>query len=273
MQLRSRFLLFAVFVALTHAGTASGQVFSEQDTMFDLLICEPPISTCSFGPGPDDTRFFPVPGLRDDCPPGYSCTCVPSCPICTDWDAQVCIPDPSRRCNTACDCEPGLGCFDGRCIAGFAPVFCCDSDICPADEQCQRRNGEMARCGRDSGDPVCRERIDLVVRAIRKIVEKNSRCRDDSDCVVIDSRTECVGSCGVYVNRRRADRVKPRIERLDRKICGDFEEDGCTFEPVFCLAVILQPSCVDNRCTGAFSTGRPLVRSGESSERGGDPWR
>ncbi len=95
---------------------------------------------------------------------------------------------------------------------------------------------------------MCRKRIDLVSRAIRKVVERNSRCRKDSDCVGINARTECVGSCGVYVNRRRAHRVERRIDRLDRKICGDFEEDGCTFERMFCLAVVLQPVCVDNQC-------------------------
>ena len=248
MQLRSRFLLLVVLVALAHAGAASGQFLTEH-TLFDRAICEPPISTCSFGPEFADSLTSSIPGLRDDCPLGFSCACVPSCEDCDDCDAQVCIPDPSRECKTACDCSPGLGCFDGRCIAGFAPVFCCDSDICPAGQQCQRRNGEMARCERDPGDPVCRERIDLVVRAIRKVVERNSRCRHDSDCVIIDTRTECRGSCGAVVNRRRARWVKRRIDRLDRKICGDFEEDGCTFEPVACPRVIQQPACVDNRCT------------------------
>ena len=249
MQLCTRFLFLAVFVALAQAGAASGQVLSEQDTMFDEPICEPPISTCRIVPYMADSLTSSVVVLRDDCPPGYSCTCVPSCPVCRDCDAQVCIPDPSRRCETACDCEPGLGCFDGVCIAGFAPVFCCDSDICPAGQQCQRRNGEMERCEVDSGDPVCRERIELVSRAIQELVERNSRCRRDRDCVEIDASTQCVGSCGVYVNRRRAHRVQRGIERLDRKICGDFVEDGCAFGPVFCLAVVRQPGCVDNRCT------------------------
>ncbi len=246
MQLRSRFLLLAVLVALAHAGTASGQVLSEQDTTFDGPICEPPISTCRILPYMADSLTSSVVVLRDDCPPGYSCTCVPSCPVCTDCGAQVCIADPSRECNTACDCDPGLGCFDGQCIAGVVAVFCCDSDVCPAGQQCQRRNGEMDRC---EMDPVCRRRIELVSSAIRKVVERNSRCRHDSDCVIIDTRTECRGSCGAVVNRRRARWVKRRIDRLDRKICGDFEEDGCTFEPVACPRVIQQPACVDNRCT------------------------
>ena len=251
MQLRSRFLLLFVFVALAHAGAASGQLLSEQGTRFDGPVCEPPISTCSFGPEAGSLTSS-LPGLRDDCPLGFSCACVPSCEDCDDCDAQVCIPDPSRECKTACDCNPGLGCFDGRCIAGFAPVFCCDSDTCPADQPCQRRNGAWERCEADPGDPMCRERIERVSRAIRRVVEKNSSCRHDSDCVAIRSGTECRGSCGAYVNRWRADRVKRKVERLDRKICSDFEEDGGNFEAVACLAVVLKPGCVDNRCTGVL---------------------
>ncbi len=104
---------------------------------------------------------------------------------------------------------------------------------------------------------MCRERIERVSLAIRKVIEKNSSCRNDSDCVGIRSGTECRGSCGAYVNRWRADRVKRKIERLDRKICSDFEEDGCSFEAVACPAVILNPGCVNNRCTGGVSR-RPL---------------
>lgn len=97
---------------------------------------------------------------------------------------------------------------------------------------------------------MCRERIERVTREIRKLVERNSRCRDDSDCVEIDTRTGCVGSCGAYVNRRRADRVERRIDRLDRRICRDFEEDGCPFGHVLCPAVVLRPGCRNHRCTG-----------------------
>ena len=110
---------------------------------------------------------------------------------------------------------------------------------------------------------MCRERIERVTREIRKVVEHNSRCRHDRDCVAIDTRTECVGSCGAYVSRERADRVEHKIDRLDRKLCGDFEEDGCSFEAVACPAVVLQPGCRDNRCTGVpvAITPQPLGAS------------
>src|SRR4029450_10836295 len=53
----------------------------------------------------------------------------------------------AQQTPTSCDCDAGLRCFDGQCIAGCAPVFCCESDQCPADQQCQHRDGRQDRCG------------------------------------------------------------------------------------------------------------------------------
>lgn len=100
------------------------------------LICPAPISTCQ------EQADAPA-----KCPTGYRCACVPSCPTCRDCAAQVCVPELSKHCRTACDCSPGLMCDDGRCIAGFAPVFCCESDRCPVGQQCQHRDGRLDRCG------------------------------------------------------------------------------------------------------------------------------
>ena len=103
-------------------------------------------------------------------------------------------------------------------------------------------------------------RLHHISSEIQKVIERNGSCRNDSDCVGIHTGTECSGSCGAYVNRKRADRVRRKIKRLDRKICGEFEEDGCTFQQVFCLATSLQPGCVDNRCAGVPVTPIPLPR-------------
>jgi hypothetical protein len=51
-------------------------------------------------------------------------------------------------CNSACDCQAGLACFMGTCQMGFAPVYCCGSNDCPAGEFCQNPTGGMLhRCG------------------------------------------------------------------------------------------------------------------------------
>jgi len=111
-------------------------------------VCEPPISLCGRGPLAFDPAHRPhdSASVSRACPFGYECTCVPSCPACADCPVQVCVPGDQPECRTACDCEPGLGCFEGSCIAGFAPVYCCDSDTCPTGAQCQRRDGRMDQC-------------------------------------------------------------------------------------------------------------------------------
>jgi len=105
----------------------------------DARICPAPVSTCHAASA--DAVIGP-----EACPAGTRCVCVPSCPDCDDCAAEVCVVDGAGHCRTACDCEPGLGCFDGRCLAGFAPVFCCQGDTCPAGEQCQHDDGRMDRC-------------------------------------------------------------------------------------------------------------------------------
>lgn len=54
-------------------------------------------------------------------------------------------------CTTACDCMPGLGCFNGSCTAGNQPVYCCGSSACPATSVCQSATGQYGRCGGGAG--------------------------------------------------------------------------------------------------------------------------
>lgn len=293
-------------------------------------ICPAPISIC---------RDFPFPSLQPfdapilPCPPGSVCTCVPSCPGCRDCAVQVCVPRGGPECRTACDCEPGLGCFAGRCIPGIAPVFCCDSNVCPIGQICQHRDGQMDRCGGvcfddvwlcdptaastssrcgddrvcactascpfclDCGPPVCvprgapvpyrcnekggcanpgdvcvcasscpdckdcplkvcipdcdprcKQRVKQVTHRINRLVRRGSPCQTDRQCVHIDTTTECVGTCGAWVNRRRAPFVEQAIERLDEQICSTYQEDGCPFMTPGCR--LERGKCIEGRCAG-----------------------
>jgi hypothetical protein len=49
-------------------------------------------------------------------------------------------------CTTACDCMPGLGCFNGTCTASNMPVYCCGSADCPSASVCQSSTGQYGRC-------------------------------------------------------------------------------------------------------------------------------
>ncbi|MCH6561606.1 MAG: hypothetical protein IH800_04190 [Myxococcales bacterium] len=163
-----------LLVLLLASGPALAQEWT--DELVDG-ICPAPISLC----GPlSDTRLAPSTAPISVCPAGSVCSCVPSCPACDDCPVQVCVSHGGPECRTACDCEPGLGCFDGRCIAGFAPVFCCDADVCPAGHSCQHRNGRMDRC-----PDIC---VDHVWLCDPTSSLPNQGCGDDRSC-------SCTASC------------------------------------------------------------------------------
>ena len=173
----------AIVVSFVVASAAPGRAVEPASTE---LVCPAPISTCQSDAEPacptgyrctcvpscptcrDCAAQVCVPDINKhcrtacDCPPGLTCDdgrcaagltpvfCCESerCPVgqqCQHGDGR---PDRcGQQCQTACDCEPGLGCFDGQCIAGFAPVFCCEGDQCSAGQQCQHRDGRQDRCG------------------------------------------------------------------------------------------------------------------------------
>ncbi len=325
-------------------------LFAQADSALAQEVCEPPISTCRTGPIPLDAaaslegltaRPVPIPPL---CPGGYECACVPSCPACDDCAVQVCVraPEPEPECKTACDCEPGLGCFEGQCIAGFAPVYCCDSDVCPAGNQCQHRDGRMDRCEEvcvdqvwtcdhpgssdracgddrrcsclascpfcedcgggicvppraptpykcsDDGtcsqpgdrcicasscpecddcaeavcvpdkcdDPMCEERVKNSTAAIEHLIRRANKCERASDCVRIDTGTECRGTCGAWIHKRYERKVSHRIDEIDMRICDGFIENGCPFATPACL--LERPACREGVCVGVPARIEPI---------------
>jgi hypothetical protein len=189
------------------------------------LMCPAPIMVCGNSAG-----------TPDGCPEGYDCACVPSCPNCRDCAARVCVPGAEPECRTACDCEPGLGCFDKKCIAGFAPVFCCESEQCPAGQQCQHRSGRFDRCS--SPDPECRTACDC---------ENGQACRD-GNCVTTDVPAYCCESddCPAgqpCVHRSgREGQCKPKQACADHAwLCGD-DATSCGNDRT-CACSAACPSC------------------------------
>jgi filamentous hemagglutinin len=54
--------------------------------------------------------------------------------------------DLSGTCTTACDCQAGQACFNGRCTAAGQPIYCCSSANCPARAICQNSGGSFGQC-------------------------------------------------------------------------------------------------------------------------------
>lgn len=228
-----RLLRFSLTLTLAAPLAAASALFADSARAQDGLVDPPericrPIQTCRIdGPIPLDPSsaiggaptYEPRP-----CPEGYECTCVPSCPICADCAAQVCVPAPRPQCRTACDCDPGLGCFNGRCIAGFAPVYCCEGDTCPAGQQCQHRDGEMDRC-----HPICED----TYWSCENPGNRDEACGDDRVC-------SCSAACPSCENCGPGVCVPPGSPTPYE--CGD---DGRCAEGDQCVCVSSCPECDD----------------------------
>lgn len=197
----SRRALTAI-AAISIACLVGAAVESRADTNLFESICPAPIQTCTIKPVADTgTGPTSVPP-PDDCPDGYRCVCVPSCPTCTDCATQVCVRDAAKPCQTACDCPPGLACFESQCLAGFAPVFCCEGTQCPLREQCQHRDGSMDRCHSgciDQGSawlcpPTAEPKLEAVPTdpgAVTNDITADSRCGVDKVCACAVSCPGC----------------------------------------------------------------------------------
>ena len=62
---------------------------------------------------------------------------------------------PSPSCISACDCAEGQSCFEGLCIQAAQPSYCCDRDLCPSGNFCDRRDGSRALCSSEGCLTAC----------------------------------------------------------------------------------------------------------------------
>lgn len=83
---------------------------------------------------------------------------------------------------------------------------------------------------------------------IRKMVDRSRRCVRDEDCRRVDTNTECFGTCGAFVNKKRASLVGRAMRYIDHKVCSTYQDDGCPYATPGCL--FQQPACVGGVCTG-----------------------
>jgi hypothetical protein len=94
----------------------------------------------------------------------------------------------------------------------------------------------------------CDERRTMATNRIERIIDHTRPCVRDADCVRIDSSTGCQGSCGMWVHKRFAARVRKFIEHVDQRYCSNFHADGCTYVTPRCQGEV--GACVAGECTG-----------------------
>src|SRR4051794_23319916 len=72
-------------------------------------------------------------------------------------DLAMPAPEPDlgpegAACTTACDCQTGLGCLQGKCMGSqLGMLYCCESKTCPTGGYCPSQSGQYAMGG---GGPI-----------------------------------------------------------------------------------------------------------------------
>jgi len=223
-----------------------------------------------------------MPPSHTGCPSGYDCTCVPpgaddaitSVEPQPDCGAHVCLPS---RCGSACDCEPGWGCYQGTCTKGHQPSFCCErvdydtgpgERTCPHREACEFSDGYHGYCPRPD---ICEVKSRKASYFVEQVVDYFNYCHDASDCVPFSGETSCSWGEPAFVNRKGAKQVEYYLGRIEQLACYDWSHYGCGCE----MAPMAKPSsagkveCLDYRCSACTeytSPGMGNVRCGRDGE-------
>jgi hypothetical protein len=120
-------------------------------------LCEPPISICS--------RQVASGGVLSagQCPDGYHCACVPSCPVCDDCAAEVCVRGGGRSPVRDLDCAERRGQIAER-IDHVVSRY----GRCRADGACVRVD-TSTRCGGTCGAWINRRNTLRMQRAMERL--------------------------------------------------------------------------------------------------------
>jgi hypothetical protein len=102
----------------------------------------------------------------------------------------------------------------------------------------------------------CDKKRALVMRRVARLVGRASRCSRDDECLRVETGTRCAGTCGAWVHRRHAGRVRSFVDHLDQRHCGAYREAGCPFATPRCAAEVGR--CLQGRCVPRAPTRNPV---------------
>ena len=155
-----------------------------------------------------------------------------------DQKSGRCVPS-TPGCKVRCDCNQGLECVSGKCIAGVAPVYCCDKAGCRAGAACKDKAGKDGKCGGssggckangDCGKPSCRTQLTNCVQTTPTC--SSGKCSNVNKTV---SNASCNSTTGLCVAAKRC------------RSSADCGSASCKQSGGTC--VLSTPRCTLGRCT------------------------
>ncbi len=79
------------------------------------------------------------------------------------------------------------------------------------------------------------------------VIKGSVACAADADCTIVNTWTDCAGTCGSSVNVAKKAEVTKVVDWLDKNICKPFGyKSKCGFSQPMCMKQ--NPGCVANKC-------------------------
>ncbi|XXX80747.1 hypothetical protein WMF30_18490 [Sorangium sp. So ce134] len=95
----------------------------------------------------------------------------------------------------------------------------------------------------------CQRRHDHASSQVERVRAAYRACATDNDCVMVDTSTDCGGTCGEVINRAGVQQMRRVISHLNATVCREHRRMGCPYGTPACLAS--RPVCARGACTFA----------------------
>lgn len=91
----------------------------------------------------------------------------------------------------------------------------------------------------------CAVDFEAMVASVEDLVASGQDCRQDSDCIVMDTSNGCYGACPVAVNKLELSRLEKELRDADLTYCREYTEQ-CGYLAASCPALSI--GCIQGQC-------------------------
>ena len=153
-------------------------------------------------------------------------------------DEHICVAlSYAEKCGfmTPMCIQPSPGCLNGECVYAKpeGPTECLP--------------GQFKAYGGTCLDATCENMASAKNDAIQAAVEKAKVCTSDEDCIIVDTSTQCGGTCGVAVNSGMQNDVLIIVGWVDDNICKpQGYPEKCGYATPDCM--MPKPGCDAGAC-------------------------
>ncbi|XXT14955.1 hypothetical protein WME94_32375 [Sorangium sp. So ce429] len=110
----------------------------------------------------------------------------------------------------------------------------------------------------------CQQRHAHASSQVERVRAAYRACVTDNDCVMVDTSTDCGGTCGEVIHRAGVQQMRRVITHLNATVCRENRRMDCPYST---------PACLSSRavCAGGACTSEPAATLPESALPADDP--